>query len=310
MAQTRVPKGTNSSKTSGTALTVSGVQPAAGSTLVVAVAWEDEGQSDKPTIKWGNRELKYVIGSEAQRGDTVVRQYKTRVKVGKAKDVTVTWQNAKTTRCMFVTEITEASKVDAVQINDGPSTLAPGTGAAVQTTVANTIHIAAFAIIGPSTDAVPTANIGHTLGQRVGTSGGGAASNITLIETYEILPASLVNVRSTLTLLTSRAYCANIAAYSAVETYTIASTEHIPWKVTGMSNRVRFNVEDSGNNPVFVVELPTEVFEILTDQQVTDFVRSAALWYTDVAESENDKEDPDIEIETRLGAFDNDTVVI
>lgn len=309
MAQTRTAKGTNASKTNGTALTVSGVQGTAGTALVVGIAWEDNVQGDKPELKWGNRVLKFVVGSERQRGDTIVRQYKTRVKTNKTKDMTATWANAVDARAMFVTEITEGSKVDVQNENDAASTTAPATGPAVTPTVANTISIAAFAVIGPTSDAAATAGAGHTIGQRVGTTGGGAASNITLQETFEILTA-IGNVRATLTLTTARAYAANIVAYRAVETYTIFNTFHKPWKVYSDSNVVVLQIEDAAQTHIFDVQIPVEIFEILSDAQVSDYVASAAQWYTDLTESENDREDPDTDVETRLATFENDEVIL
>lgn len=312
MAQTRTAKGTNASKTNGTALTVSGVAATAGTALVVGIAWEDNTQGDKPVIKWGNRELRYIVDSEQQRGDTIVRLYRTRIKNSKTKDVTATWANAVDARAMFVTEITEGSRKDVVAGRGESSTTSPATStpaAAPDSTVANTLQIGAFASLGPTSDPAATAGAGHSLGQRVGTTGGGAGSNITLQETFEILTA-VGAVRSTLTLTTARAVASTVCAFRAVQTYTVRATSHIPWKVNGMSNRVQFIVQDETPTDVFVVELPVEVFEILTDQQVTDYIAAAAQWYTDVIESENDREDPDSTIETRLATFDNDTVTL
>ena len=79
----------------------------------------------------------------------------------------------------------------------------PATGSAVTTTAADTIHIAAFGSRGPSSDTVGSVDVGHTSGQRVGTTGTPPVSNVTIHETWELL-TSTGNCRSHKTGATSR----------------------------------------------------------------------------------------------------------
>lgn len=314
MAQSRTAKGTTSSKTSGTTLTLSGIACDVGSTLVVVVAWKDGGQSDKPTIKFGNKDLKFVTGSEASTGDTFIREYRKKIRKAKTRDISITWTNAKAARCMFATQITEASKKD---VNAGrgqtaqttPATSTPG--AAPNTTVANTIQIAGFAIRGPSTDATGTAGAGHTAGQRVGTTGAPPASNITLQETYEILTATGA-ARSTVTLTTARDVASTVVAYKASQTYTVGRTYYQPYDGHPNMESVVFVMEDETNAEVFAIHLQREEFEEATDQEVSDRIQADCQWWDAKVRDSAPSPDftPDATFDTRVASFENDEFIV
>lgn len=311
MAITRTAKGTNASKSSGVALTVSSVSANAGSLLVVGIAWEEDNVGEKPTIKWGNRDLKYIPGSEATRGDTIVRLYRTRVKKNVTKDMTATWPTALTARAMFVTMLKESSVTDGVQTNSGASTINLATGASFDASVDDTISIAAFATLGPSDDLQGVAGLGHSLGQRVGTSGGGSASNVTIQETYEILTV-LGGVRATLTLTTGRPYCCSIAAFKSSQIYTVNRAYYQPWDSHPSHESVVFVMEDESNTEVFQVLVDREEFESMTDTEVEDLIAEKCQWYDAKIRDNAPSPDfvPDAAFNTRVTSFENDVVVI
>jgi len=306
----RTGKGTAATKSSGRTLTVTGVSVTPGSTLVVGIAWENDNAGEKPTLTRGNKDFKYVSGSEQQQGDTLVRFYKKRIKKGGSKDIVATWPTALTARAMFLTEITEASAKDVQQSNGNASGTSPATGPAVTSTVADTISIAAFASLGPTNDAAATAGAGHTLGQRVGTSGAPPLSNITLQETYEILSAT-GNIRATLSLTTAREVAATIVAFAASETYTIVRAEYYGWDSSPEAESVRFTVTPSSGTG-FTVVLPRREFEELTDAQVSDYIANQCQWHADkvVDSAPSPDFEPDATFNTRVASFVNDTVVV
>lgn len=308
MAITRTAKGTAQSKAANTTLTISSVSLTAGDLLVVGIGYETDFALN--TVEWGARDLKLTADSAATQGDTRVRIYRVRVKNTDTRDLTATWAGNMSARCMFATAVTETSKKDVGSTATfAAGTTAPNTGTAVTSTVADTISIAAFVSGGPSGDTAGTAGDGHTLGQRVGTTGGGAASNVTIQETFEILSAT-GNVRASLTGATGRIWACSIAAFRAVDTYKIIGSYHRPEKVYPARDIVVLQVEDGATARVYDIQIPTQIFEIMTDQEVTDYAFTTAAWHADLVESENDLELPDSTIETRLTGFENDTFTV
>lgn len=308
MAITRTAKGTAQSKAANTTLTISSVSLTAGDLLVVGLGYETDFALN--SVQWGSRSMKLVTNSAATQGDTRVRLYRAKVRDTATRDIVATWAGNMSARCMFATAVTEASILDVGNTATFTAgTTAPNTGTAVTSTVADTISIAAFVSGGPSGDTAGTAGDGHTLGQRVGTTGGGAATNVTIQETFEILSAT-GNVRSSMTGATGRIWACSVAAFNAVDTYKIFNTFHRPVKVYSVSDKVSLQVEDGATAHKFNVEIPTRLFEIMTDAEVTDFVYAAVSWHADVLQNENDLETPDTTIETRLATFENDTFTI
>lgn len=302
MAITRTAKGTAQSKAATTSLTISSVALTAGDFLLVGIGYETDFALD--SVKWGSRSMKLVASSAATQGDTRVRLYRVRVRDTASRDIVATWAGNMSARCMFATAITEASVLDVGSTAVfAAGTTAPNTGTAVTTTTADTIAIAAFVSGGPSGDTAGTAGDGHTLGQRVGTTGGGAATNVTIQETFEILAAT-GDCRSSLSGATGRIWACSIAAFEAVDTYTIVNTYHRPWKVYSDSDKVILQVENSATERISDVPIATRIFEIMTDDEVKDFVKSVGSWNADVVQSENDLETPDTDIETRLATFE------
>ena len=205
---TRIAKGTATSKTSGTTLSLASVDIVAGQALVVGVAY-DTGQG-APTVTWGNRELSQ-IELQAESGAATAMFLLRHINNSATRTVTATWAGAITAKAMFVTVIDGVKIQDVSQSAGQAATTDPATGAAVTSTQPDTIQIAAFGHQGPPSDTIGTVGSGHTSGQRAGTSGAPPASNITIHETFEILTAT-GNVRATKTGATSRSWANVIMA--------------------------------------------------------------------------------------------------
>jgi hypothetical protein len=198
---TRVGKGTASSKTSGTTLTLSSVDVRSGSSIIVCLAYDNENGA--PTsVTWGNRELSQLI-VRAQSGMSTAIWILRHIHNHRTRTITATWSSAITAKVMAVTEIKRAHILDVSQGNTQTATADPATGTPVTTTYDHTFHIAVFGSRGPGNDTVGTPGVGHASGQRVGTNGAPPISNVTLHETFEEL-TSTGNCRATKTGATVR----------------------------------------------------------------------------------------------------------
>lgn len=308
MAIVYTAKGSNESKAETASLSVNNVAMDAGTAILVGVIFF--ASANNPTIKWGNKTLKRDKTNEHSTAAFRTQLYRGRVKNAKTRDVVATWGTSTPgARAMVVIQLSEASTEDISVVNDNNNSTTPNTSSAGTSTVADTISIALFGSNGPSTDTAGTAGHGHTLGQRVGTSGGGDTTNLTIQETREVLSATGV-IRGSLSGVTARNWANLIVAYNAIDTFTVASTYHRPWKVYSNSNLVVFKMNDGTSTHRFDVMLPLEAFEQMTDAQVTEYIKSGVMWYADVLDADNDLEQADASIETRLATFDNDTVTI
>lgn len=214
MAITRTAKGTAQSKANGTTLTISNVAMVEGDLLVVGLVFETDASLS--TVKWGSRNLKPVSNTNFVRGDTRTRIYRAKVGTTATRDIVAMWGEIMSARAMAAVSISGAVALDQSGGQNQASGTSLDTTNVGTSTVADTISIAFFGTGGPSGDTQGTAGSGHTLGQRIGTTGAGAASNVTLQETYEILTAT-GTIQATLTLSTSRISANSIAAFSPTE---------------------------------------------------------------------------------------------
>lgn len=271
MAITRTAKGTAQDKTSTTTLTISSVSMTANELLVVCVGFETD--STISSVTWGGRNLKSVSGSLATQGDTRCRMFRAKVSNTDTRDVVITWAAAVTAKAAVAVAVNdEAVATDIVTAQGQASTTAGDTASAGTSTVANTVSLAFFVTGGPSTDSAGTAGSGHTLGQRVGTSGDAAGTNVTIQETYEILTAT-GTIQSTLTLSTARIMANCIADFRA--------SEENRWGV-----------------------VPTDLQKVraIFDEKVTPIEHTHMLFYF------NEEEDR-IEVYDRGGDVDDDTLI-
>lgn len=306
MAITRIAKGTAQSKAANTSLTIPSVSMTAGDYLVVGLAYETDAALN--TVQYGNKEMGLVANSGVTQGDTRVRLYRKRIHKTSTRDIVATWAGNMSARAMFATALTEVSKKDVGSTNTHTAgTTAPTTGTAVTSTVADTISIAAFASGGPSGDTAGTAGVGHTLGQRVGTTGGGASTNVTIQETYEILSAT-GNVRATLTGATGRIWATTIAAFRALQTFTITDVEQAHRDQNENPDWVVLHLEDEANLKLRVEIDPVE-FDDLSDAAVTEKVTEFCTNYSERLDGESTI-DEDSARDTRMATFINDVIVI
>jgi len=308
MAITRTAKGTAQSKAANPTLTLSSVALNAGDMLVVGLGYETDAAI--VSVKWGNRSLKLVTSSGATHGDTRVRLYRARVRNTFVRDVVVTWAANMSARCLFATALTEVSIKDVGSTNThGSGTTAPTTGAAVTSTDPDTMSIAAFVSEGPSGDTAGTAGVGHTLGQRVGTTGGGASSNVTIQETFELLTV-VGNVRATLSGATGRTWATSIVAFRSSEVYTIISAERKLWSGHPASDSVHFRIEDAANVLRFEMSIATEAFLQMTDAEITAVLKSAAAREAEILEGPLGIPSVDTALDTRIATFVNDKLTV
>lgn len=308
MAITRTAKGTAQSKAATTSLTLSSVSLTAGDLLVVGIGYETDAALN--SVQWGSRNLKLVADSGATRGDTRVRLYRARVRDTATRDITVTWAGNMSARAMFATAFTEVGAKDVGSTADfAAGTTAPNTGTAVTSTIAATVSVAAMVSGGPSGDTAGTAGDGHTLGQRVGTTGGGAATNVTIQETFEILAAT-GDVRSSLTGATGRIWACSIAAFGAVQTYTVKDV-YQPLNTLVHGDDIVFVMEGDTVDELIHVRFPIATFDNMTDAEVTEQVADYCIKHAEhILEGPESNPVGDATRNSRMSGFVNDTVIV
>ncbi len=308
MAQTRTAKGTNATKVSGTSLTITGVTCDWGSTLIVGIAYDNTVGA--PTVMYGKRELTEIIKrANAGTGITVALFKAAYLRHSNTRDIIATWSSAITERAMFATQILEAGAKDVESSAEQDGTTTPATGAAETTTVADTIHVAAFAANGPDNDDPATANLGHTIGQRIGMAGAPATSNVTLQESYEILTAT-GDCRATLSLTTERDCCAVIVAFKARQVYTIKKMFQHLGVADHTSDWVNVVIESETTHDTLMVHLDAYYFDTLTDQEVRDTVSAACAWHALGLDDALVNPDPDTARDERMATFIDEQVVL
>lgn len=185
---TRTAKGTTSSKTSSTTLTLSNVSCTDGDALIVLVA---NRTTNVPTsVAWGARELVLSRQRTDTVNGTVASIWIARNIVNTAtRNLVVTWGTAIVAKCMAAITLDSGHIRDQFASNLQTAATAPSTTATPAQTELNNFCIGILASQGPSSDVAPTLATGWTSGQRVGTVGAPPASNITLLEGYQQLSA-------------------------------------------------------------------------------------------------------------------------
>lgn len=310
MAQTRTAKGTNSSKASGSSLSVNNVEIQGGSTIVVGIAFDNS--QGNPEIKWGNKKLKRDITIENSNDIGFRAQiYRGYVRTTRTRDLVATWGAAILARSMFVTEITEASFVDVFKDKAENATTDPDTGVAPTSTDPNTLSIAAFGSNGPVEDSAGTVGSGHTVGQRDGTTGGAANTNITIQETYEFLTTA-TTIKSQFTGATSSDWASCIIAYKATQTFTVSRAEYQPFDGHPTMESVVFTLKDESGVDKFQSVISREEFENLTDSEVSERLKNDSVWWA--AKEFDEAPSPDFTADstfnTRVSSFVNDDIIV
>lgn len=311
MALTRTLKGSAADKASGTSLAINDVSMNAGDLLVLILSFETESTLVSAP-KYGKKEMRYIENSGATQGDTRVRFYRFRVRKTSTRNIVVTWNAAVTARAMIALSLTNVGKANVLSTNThATDTGSPNSGTAVTTTIADTLHIAAFASLGGTPDTIGTAGNGHTLGARVGTSGPPVESNVTLQETHEILTAT-GDCRASLTGATARKWAVSIVAFRSTQVYTVSRAEYYPFDGYPAQEKVIFVMKDESGDEKFTVTIPRFEFEAATDQEITDRITGDCVWWENKVRDDAPSPDftPDSAFNTRVASFVNDTVIV
>ena len=182
MAITRTAKGTATDKTGALTLTISSVQIQKDASMIVGVGF-DAGSGD-PTMTWGTRF--YDAPREREQDLGIRTAYFSLYNNGATAthDVVLTWTTtAPTSKAMFATEILDVRHRDVYTVGTGTSG-APTSGG-IATNVPRAYLTGIFCSEGPVEDTAGTPSFSFISGQRAGTTGGVAATNITIHETYK-----------------------------------------------------------------------------------------------------------------------------
>lgn len=308
MTQARTALGTNSSKASATSLSINDVTLVLGAGMVVCIGYESSA-GDPTSVQFGNRQL-IKKGSTLTNTDFSLSFWvmKNNSYSGQ-RDIVATWGSALEARAMFATQIEEASALDVQQGRTVDATASMNTGvAAATTTVASTLHIAAFVSRGPEGDTVPSGSYGHAIGQRVGTTGGVDTTNVTICETYETLTAT-GDCRAAITGATSRDWCAGVQAYKQTQGYTIYYCDQHHRDMNEQPDWVVLRVSDEGTG-AFTMRIDPGDFDDMTDAEVTEKVTQYCATYTQRAIDDASNVDNDSARNTRMATFVNDEIVL
>lgn len=200
MAITRTAKGTASDKSSGLTLTISSLQLVQYTTMFIGIVY-DTGQG-APVVTWGGQTL--TPRESVSNSGIITAVYIIWKRTATAtNDLVATWTTtAPTAKAMFATQVASVRRRDVMKTNTGTSTT-PGSGALQTTNWNDEIFFGIFGSEGPSGDDAGTPASSYSSGQRVGTTGGDADTNVTIHETFKIV-TSTDDTRARKTSVTSR----------------------------------------------------------------------------------------------------------
>ena len=282
MAVTRTAKGTATDKTGSLTLTITGVQIAKDTSMLVGVGF-DAGDGD-PSMTWGNR---FFDAPRERIQDLGIRTaYFSLYNNGATSthDVVLTWTTtAPTAKAMFVTQVDDVRHRDVFELNsgsDGSPTSDDGV-ATLPTNFAKEYLAGIFCSEGPVEDTAGTPGASFTSGQRAGTTGGVAATNITIHETYKITSLTSANAVASKTGATSRDWGAII---TTLKYYPIVAFDTIGGLVELSTNEMR-TVKDAMYTAMVAQDtnlnasLPTDAQTNLSaDQKREVYIQSVLLF--------------------------------
>lgn len=194
MAQTFTAKGTAVAKASGTTLTIPNLSMTGGDTLTVTIGYQSTDNAGAATLEYGGNNLlnDLVEGKTFTTGGFRMRTYSTIIQNTKTRDLDLTFSTATAARLMVASSQTQAGKVNVTNDTENIAATLSTTGGAQPIDHITTINMGYHMTNGPAGDNTGSSSTGHTLGQRVGTTGDTDTSNITIQETYKIIVASTV----------------------------------------------------------------------------------------------------------------------
>lgn len=96
-----------------------------------------------------------------------------------------------------------------------------------------------------------------------------------------------------------------------MSTYTLSRACHRRWDTDTDANRVCFSIKDSDGTEVFEVRITRKVFDMLTDQQVTDYITWCCEWHKR-RKVDGDVSSPTVDatLNTRIGGFIGDEITV
>lgn len=216
MAITRTAKSTVTSKTSGTTLTLASVAMTAGDLLVVSLAYDDQTLD---SVTWGSEVL--TLGDAVLGAGVRTRLAWKIITTGGTQTITATWASALTAKGLTASSYNcntggVSMFEDSNQINTGTGTAASTSALAAIVGGTNSLLVGVVGTEGPSGDTAGTWSTPSTNGQRAGTTGSSAASNVTVSEAYQLAPSAGSTPSLSKTGMTSRDWgCALRAFYWA-----------------------------------------------------------------------------------------------
>lgn len=282
MAIARTAKGTASDKTSALTLTVSNVQIEKDTSMIVGVGF-DAGFGD-PSMTWGTR----IFDEPRERlQDLGIRTaYFSLYNNGATAthDVVLTWvTTGPPAKAMFVTQIDDVQHRDVFELNsgsDGSPTSDDGV-ANLPTNYAKEYFAGIFCSEGPVEDTAGTPGSSFISGQRAGTTGGVAATNITIHETYKIVTNTSANAVASKTGATARDWGAII---TTLKYYPIVAFDTLGGLVELSTNEMR-TVKDAMYTAMVAQDtnlnasLPTDAQTNLSaDQKREAYIQSVLLF--------------------------------
>jgi hypothetical protein len=230
MAITRTAKGTAAGKT-GTTTTITSVSLTAGDVLVIGYA-TDTSSGGGSSLTWNGHDLMvettlFYIGS-APANNTEGYLVAWVVPASGTSDIVLTSASGKA-RALFATSINAVNTADKSAANGSTSTsTTPSSGATATTTAADEILIGLIATNGPDGDTAGSWSNSFNNGQRLGSTGNAASSNMTVSEGYLIVSATQTATAAK-TGITARAWIGAVITLKNV--VAVAPTQKQSWAI-------------------------------------------------------------------------------
>jgi hypothetical protein len=212
MTMTRTAKSTTTSKTSGTTLALS-VAMTAGDLMVVSLAYDDQTLND---VTWNGQTL--TLGDPVLGAGVRTRLAWVVAGATTTANVTATWASAIVAKAMAVSSYN--CNTGGAVMNEDSNATNTGTGTSASTSAlaaivggTDSILVGVVGIEGPSGDTAGTWSTPSTNGQRAGTTGNPANSNVTVSEAYQLAPTAASTPALSKTGMTSRDWGAALRAF-------------------------------------------------------------------------------------------------
>jgi hypothetical protein len=213
MAITRTALGTGAVKSTSVDVTIGNVV-AAGDQLFVIVAQDPGANPIRYQPQSGAASEFFTEDVAASHADVVARVMRLSNPTPSIDSTAVVGSNNNVTIAIAIIKVSglDTSPFDKSSAGTG-SSLEATSGATGTTAQANEILIGAIGWEGPDGDDAGTWQNSFSTGQRIGTTGGGAASNVTIQEGYLIVSATGAYTAAVTRTANSRDWAAAIATY-------------------------------------------------------------------------------------------------